>query len=155
FRRAGCIPITRGVADIAAIRQALRQLRRGAVVCLFPEGEVGEAGGRGVGRGKPGAALPAPRSTGPGYPARTRGGRSSRHWVGAWLWPSRGVRVAFGPAVDLSPYYGRRITRQLLREVTDLFMEKIEALGPRGRADAAGVAGGRINAPVKAPAAGR
>ncbi len=31
-------------------------------------------------------------------------GPSSRHWVGAWLRPSWGVRVAFGPAVDLSPY---------------------------------------------------
>jgi 1-acyl-sn-glycerol-3-phosphate acyltransferase len=106
-----------------------------------------------VGRGKPGVALLALRSKAPVYPARITGGPSSRHWVGAWLWPSQGVRVTFGPAVDLSPYYGRRITRQLLREVTDLFMEKIEALGPRGRADAAGVAGGRINAPVKAPAA--
>jgi 1-acyl-sn-glycerol-3-phosphate acyltransferase len=108
-----------------------------------------------VGRGKPGAALLALRSKAPVYPARITGGPSSRHWVGAWLWPSRGVRVAFGPAVDLSPYYGRRITRQLLRGVTDLLMEKIEALGSPSRPGADGEVDGPAPARAKAPAAGR
>jgi 1-acyl-sn-glycerol-3-phosphate acyltransferase len=128
FRRAGCIPVSRAVPDFAAVRRALQLLQRGAVVCLFPEGEVGAAGGDTVGAGKPGAALLALRSRAPVYPARIFGGPRSRHPVGAWLWPSPGVRVIFGQAVDLAPFYGCRITRGVLRTVTDLLMAHVDAL---------------------------
>ncbi len=127
FRRVGCIPVFRGRPDLAAIRLALERLRQGAVVCLFPEGEVGEAGG-GVGEGKAGAALLALRSRAPVIPAYIHGGPRTRSMVRAWLWPSPGVRVAFGPPIDLSPYYGRRIDHQCLREATALIVQQIAKL---------------------------
>ena len=48
----------------------------------------------------------------------------------AWLRPSR-VRVVFGPAVDLSAYVGRPISRKLLEEVTALLMRRVAELDPR------------------------
>ena len=43
------------------------------------------------------------------------------------------VRIVYGPALDLSPYLGRRITRPLLEEVTACFMREVAALDPRRR----------------------
>jgi hypothetical protein len=39
------------------------------------------------------------------------------------------VRITYGDAVDLSPFYGRRITGELLHEVTDLLMSRLAELG--------------------------
>ncbi len=140
FRRVGCIPVRRGVSDVGGVREALRRLRQGEVVCLFPEGEVGDAGGGTVGRGKTGAALLALRSGAPVFPARILGGPRSRHPIGAWLWPSPGVRIILGPQVELARYRGRRITRQILREVTDLIMRHIDELGTTRHGHSAGAA---------------
>jgi 1-acyl-sn-glycerol-3-phosphate acyltransferase len=130
FRRVGCIPVSRGRPDFSAVRLALERLRHGAVVCLFPEGEVGEAGVDRVGEGKSGAALLALRSRAPVIPAHISGGPRTRSMVGAWLWPSPGVRVTFGPPIDLSTYYGCRIDHKRLREVTVLIARRIAGLRP-------------------------
>ncbi len=130
FRLAGCIPVSRGRPDLAAVRQALERLRAGEVVCLFPEGEVGEAGGERGPSGKCGAALLALRSGAPVIPAHITGGPRTRSMVLAWLRPSAGVRVAFGPAVDLSSFAGRRLDRRCLREATARIMERIAAIEP-------------------------
>lgn len=128
FRRVGCIPVARDGRDVAGVRQALRQLREGAAVCVFPEGEICPRGRDKLGPGKRGAALLALRSQVPVIPARITGGPRTRNMLRAWLCPSRGVRVTFGPAVDLSPYYGRHIDHQLMGEVTALLMRAIASI---------------------------
>jgi 1-acyl-sn-glycerol-3-phosphate acyltransferase len=130
FRRVGCIPVSRDAPDLAAIRLALKRLREGKVVCLFPEGDVGEAGGDRVAPGKSGAALLALRSGAPVIPAHIRGGPRTRNLLWAWFWPSTGVRVVFGPPIDLSSFRGRRLDRHCLRQATARIMEGIAALEP-------------------------
>jgi 1-acyl-sn-glycerol-3-phosphate acyltransferase len=130
FRRAGCIPVSRGRADASAIRSALRRLEGGGVVALFPEGDVAVAGRGRVGRGRHGAALLALRSGAPVFPALILRGPQARGSLRDWLWPTRGVRVLFGPPVDLSGYRGRPIDHRLLDDVTDRLMQSIEALRP-------------------------
>jgi hypothetical protein len=76
-------------------------------------------------------ALLALRSRVPIFPAYIAGGPQVSDVLPAWLWPSRGVRVIFGPAVDLSAYYGLPIDRKLLEEVTALLMRCIAALRPK------------------------
>ena len=136
FRRAGCIPIARDGRDVAGLRLALRRLAEGAVVSIFPEGEVCPAGWGRLAPGKPGVALLALRSRAPVIPALISGGPRTKIMARAWLWPSRGVRVTYGPPIDLSAYYGRRIDRKLLDEVTALLMQRIAGLSKR---QAAGV----------------
>lgn len=128
FALAGCIPIARGRCDIAAIRRALRRLHEGAVLGMFPEGEI-SPGRQQTRPGKPGAALLALRSRAPVYPAWIAGSTRASTPLVAWLWPAGGVDVRFGPSVDLSGYYGRPLTAAFLREVTALFMARIAALG--------------------------
>src|SRR5207248_2265293 len=41
------------------------------------------------------------------------------------LFPRRTMRVLAGPAVDLSPYAGKPLTADLLREATDAIMRRI------------------------------
>lgn len=130
FRMAGCIPVRREGSDVAAIRAALRRLRQGDALCIFPEGEVRSAGRDKLGDCKTGPALLALRSGAPVYPAWIDGGPESTRLLKAWLWPSRRVRVIFGPAIDLAPYRGRPINHALLREMTDHFARSILALRP-------------------------
>jgi 1-acyl-sn-glycerol-3-phosphate acyltransferase len=134
FRLWGCIPVTRGGRDKHAIREALERLRQGAVVGLFPEGDLTPAGADRLRQGHPGTALLALRGRVPVFPAFIVGGPQTRGVVADWVCRARGVRVRFGPPIDLSAYYGRPLAHALLREVTDLFMRRIADLEPRAPA---------------------
>src|SRR5262249_14601415 len=117
----------------AALR-GLRRLREGHLVCIFPEGNLSGVAKNRLRAGKHGAALLALRSRAPVYPAYIAGGPRTKHLLLAWLLPPPGrVRGGFGPAIDLSAYYDRPRTRQVLEEVTALLMDRIQALHPRPR----------------------
>jgi 1-acyl-sn-glycerol-3-phosphate acyltransferase len=130
FRLVGCIGVKRDCADLGAIRTALERLQRGAVVGLFPEGDPTPPGADGLRQGRCGAALLALRSGAPVLPAFIAGAPPPRGVVADWLWPARGVRVFFGPPIDLAAYQGQPITHASLRTVTDLLMQRIADLRP-------------------------
>ena len=73
------------------------------------------------------------KSRAPVIPAFIDGGPRSQDLLRDWLWPACGVRVVFGPAIDLSAYYGRPVERDLLNEVTALLMQRILELEPGRR----------------------
>jgi 1-acyl-sn-glycerol-3-phosphate acyltransferase len=129
FALVGIIPVARNGRDVVGLRAALRALHEGAVVCVFPEGDVG-AVLAGRARWKSGAALLALRSRAPVYPAIIVGAPQTGCVLQDWLLPSRGAQVRFGPAVDLARYYERRITRGLLNEVTAELARHVELLDP-------------------------
>jgi 1-acyl-sn-glycerol-3-phosphate acyltransferase len=124
------VPVARNGRDVVAARQSLRRLEQGCIVCLFPEGGLSGAGRGRVRPGKGGAALLALRSRAPIFPVFIAGGHQHGNVPRAWLRPSR-TRIVVGRPVDLSAYYGRRIDRKLLEEVTALLMEHIANLEPR------------------------
>ena len=131
FARGGCIPVKREGTDIAGIRRALHDLEQGAVLGIFPEGDVTPSHHVSIRAAKPGTALLALRSHAPVYPAWIAGGPRGRDLLHAWLWPSRGVRVVFGPPVDLRRYYDRPINHQLLQEVSGAVARGIAELGAK------------------------
>jgi 4a-hydroxytetrahydrobiopterin dehydratase len=127
-----CVPVTRNGRDVAAARRALRRLEEGHLLCIFPEGNLSGVAKQRMRVGKHGAALLALRTRTPVYPAYIAGGPQTDDLLEAWLWPPPGrVQVIFGPAIDLSAYYDRSRTRQVLQEVTALLMDRINALQPR------------------------
>jgi 1-acyl-sn-glycerol-3-phosphate acyltransferase len=128
FARAGCIPVTRGGQDAAAVRQALGVLGVGGAVTIFPEGEISDEPGSLRRPAKTGAALLAIRGGVPVVPAWIDGRPQSRRMLGAWLIPCGGVRVRIGEPIDLSEHVGRPITHRLLRKVTDLLMDQVAML---------------------------
>jgi 1-acyl-sn-glycerol-3-phosphate acyltransferase len=136
FDLLGSVPVARNGQDVSAVRLALQRLQAGLVLGIFPEGDLTEANRNRKRQAKSGAALLALRAHVPVFPAHIEGGPQGRPLLLAWLWPSSGVRVIYGEAIDLSGYSGRPITRQLLREVTDLFMQSIAELRPTSHKEA-------------------
>jgi 1-acyl-sn-glycerol-3-phosphate acyltransferase len=133
FAHVGCIPVARDGGDIAATRLALRCLQHGEFLGIFPEGNLSPTDGPML-PPRGGAALLALRSRAPVYPAYIAGGPHSHRLLRDWLLPSYGARVTFGPPIDLSRYYGHRLSHALLAEVSALFMRRIAELRPdRGR----------------------
>jgi 1-acyl-sn-glycerol-3-phosphate acyltransferase len=129
FVKHGYVPVLRDGRDVCSVRHCLRRLSEGRILCIFPEGGLSNAGRDKPGRGKAGVALVALRSRVPVFPVCVSGGPQTHHMGRAWMYPSR-ARVTFGPAVDLSAYYDRPITRKLLEEVTTLLMKHVAELHP-------------------------
>ena len=127
-----CVPVDRSGSDIRALRLGLRRLEEGRAVVVFPEGTLSGAGVRPFRTPKCGAAFLALRSKAPVFPAFISGGPQNPRVGSSWFLPSRKrVRIVYGPALDLSQFQSRAITRPLLEQLTSLFMHEIAALDPK------------------------
>lgn len=104
YRLAGCIPVNRDGRDAAATRAAIRRLRAGEVITIFPAGRINLPGEPPPDL-KEGAAVLALLAGVPIVPARITG-LSHRGVAADWLRPHRGVRVEFGPPIDVSDLSG-------------------------------------------------
>jgi 1-acyl-sn-glycerol-3-phosphate acyltransferase len=127
-----CVPVQRTGQDATALRLALRRLREGRALAIFPEGNLsGVAKGR-LRTPKGGAAWLALRSGAAVVPAYIAGGPQTHNLLRAWLWPSpRPVRVYLGPPIDLAAFRDRPITRRLVEEVARYLMDQVVALAPK------------------------
>lgn len=120
LRKAGVFGVERGTADINAVKTALRVLKEGYKLLLFPEGtRVGE--GESV-EAKTGAAMFAVRTGSPIIPVYVP---AKKRWF-------RPTTVVIG-----QPYYpqvaGRKGTSEEYRAISDELMERIYALGEGAR----------------------
>ena len=111
---AGAFPVRRGEADHEAIETAVRLVREGDVVVMFPEGTRSRKGLRKKFEPRPhsGAARIALAANAPLVPAAIKG--TDRL---AGLGP---LRVAYGPPIDLADLRGRTP-----REAADLATERL------------------------------
>ena len=95
----GCvqvIPLRRGETDVSALREALKQLRQGQAVALFPEGTRQSEGSLGV--AKRGVGLLAVMAKAPIIPVLVKGTFEALPPKARWLRPSK-IRVAFGAPI--------------------------------------------------------
>ena len=99
FRAVGCIPVDRSHRPEAALREALRALRAGEVVAIFPQGRIHVPGRDVAPRIKPGAVRLAEHAACPLLPARVDGVRGRGLVVAAVLIPGR-TRVTVYPPLD-------------------------------------------------------
>lgn len=130
------IPVGRKGRDMGPVKEALRRLREGRLVGIFPEGRINEGGDGGrLLPGNPGAAWLALHSRLPVYPVFIHGAPQGSNLVEPFHTFAR-VRVTYGPAVDLSAWYGCRISQDLLQEVTDVLMRGLADLGGATAAEA-------------------
>ncbi len=129
-----CIPVVRGGNDPTSLREALRRLAEGGLVVVFPEGGLSGVGRNRLRPGRPGTAYLALKARVPIYPIYIAGGPRTEQLLESWMRPSpRAVRLIFGQPIDLSAYWDRPRTRQLIEEVTELLMDKIAELNPDRR----------------------
>jgi 1-acyl-sn-glycerol-3-phosphate acyltransferase len=125
-RHMDVIPVARSGRDMGPVKEALRRVRDGRLVGVFPEGRINT--GAGLLPGNPGIAWLALHSRAPVYPVFIHNAPQGKTMVEPFVRFSR-VNVTYGEAIDLSAYYGRRINTELLDEVTDILMSRLAALG--------------------------
>jgi len=124
-RLLGCIPVKRDGRDVAATRAALRALKQGRVVPIFPEGRILPKSGLEIGPGKPGAAFIALRARVPVIPAYICGTPLTNDVFKSLHAPSN-ARIAFGAPIDLSVFpAGEHIDRETIATVTMRLMNAI------------------------------
>ena len=126
FEATRAIPVGRDGRDMTATRTALRRLKEGCYLGVFPEGRLNT--GPGLLPGDTGIAWLALHSQAPVYPLFIHNSPQGTTMVNS-AYKFRHVRISYGDAVDLSAYHGRRISGELLHEVTDLLMSRIAQLG--------------------------
>jgi 1-acyl-sn-glycerol-3-phosphate acyltransferase len=96
-----CIPVNRDGRDFAATRAAMRALKAGRVLPIFPEGHIVPASGRQLDPMKPGTAYLAIHAQVPVIPAFIYGTPETNEIIESLITPSR-ARVIFGEPIDLS-----------------------------------------------------
>jgi 1-acyl-sn-glycerol-3-phosphate acyltransferase len=124
IRRLGARPLRREGADAGALRTALRVLKDGGALLVFPEGTRGEEGV--LGRAKPGAGMLAVLGGAPVIPVYISG--SGQAWPRGRRFPRRArVTVTFGPPmpVALGRTASRKddyeaVSRQMMAAIEDL-----------------------------------
>lgn len=134
------IPVARSGRDMGPVKEALRRIRDGRLVGVFPEGRINT--GNGLLPASPGVAWLALHSQAPVYPVFIHDAPQGESMVTPFMTFCR-VRVTYGEPVDLSAYYGRRINTELLEQITDLLMRRLAELGGVHVADAAAHADSR------------
>ncbi len=97
FRTLGVIPVDRGGHDSSSLRAALRALKDGRILGVFPEGRIGQ--GNDLLPFHTGAALMAIKAGVPVYPAYQDGTQRGQGMWAACLRRQRAA-VSFGPPVQ-------------------------------------------------------
>jgi 1-acyl-sn-glycerol-3-phosphate acyltransferase len=127
----GCIPVNRDGRDFSATRAAIRALKEGRVLPIFPEGHIVPASGRRLDEMKPGTAYLAIHAQVPVVPAFICGTPETDEIADSLLTPSR-ARVMFGEPIDLSDVDpGRAGDKAVQAEVSERFRGALLALQAR------------------------
>lgn len=130
IRRTYAFPVRRDGADRAALREAIRLLREGKVLLIFPEGTRSYDG-----RLKDlelGAAFIALSAQAQVVPLAIIGADRLLPRGKPVLLPAK-LRVRFGPALDCSRFRGQPLSRQLCEQATDQMAAALRQLLPPER----------------------
>ena len=126
FKKMQSIPVNRGGIDTAATKMAIRYAQEGGLVGLFPEGRVNTTDDLLL-PGRPGAALIALHAKVPVIPVYVEGLPYDGTALGSFFMSGK-ARVTIGKPIDLTPFYGRDSEKEVLQELTILFLEEIAKL---------------------------
>ena len=127
----GQLPVYRGQTDAALVLQdAERISKAGACVIFYPEATVTRDPDLWPMSAKTGVARLALAASIPVIPVAHWGAQELLPY-GKFLpriWPRKTVRIAAGPAVDLSEFAGQPLTNQILRAATEKIMSEVTGL---------------------------
>jgi 1-acyl-sn-glycerol-3-phosphate acyltransferase len=130
FRRllqiCGSIPVNRAGNDTAATKAAIRIAEQGGLVGIFPEARINTTT-QTLLPGRPGAAMIALKARVPVVPCYIENAPYDGTALGCLLMPAS-VRLTFGQPIDLSAYFDRDGSREVLDELTLQFLAAIAAL---------------------------
>ena len=124
------IPVHRNGQDMAPVREALRRLKNGELVGVFPEGRLNY--GTDLLEPTTGIAFLALKAKVPVYPVFIHDAPQKGESMTAPFVTRCRVRVTYGDPIDLSAYFERKTSPELLVEVTNLLMSRLAELGGVG-----------------------
>jgi 1-acyl-sn-glycerol-3-phosphate acyltransferase len=127
----GQLPVYRGQTDAALVLQdAERISKAGACVIFYPEATVTRDPDLWPMVAKTGAARLALAADIPVIPVAHWGAQELLPYGKSLprVWPRKTVRIAAGPAVDLSEFAGQPLTNQVLRAATEKIMSEVAGL---------------------------
>jgi 1-acyl-sn-glycerol-3-phosphate acyltransferase len=127
YRALRCIPVDRDAKEAAPVRDAIRRLRAGELVGIFPEGRINTGEGL-LTPGGTGIAFLALKSRVPVYPVFIQGSPQAKSMVSCFMTPSR-VRLIYGDPIDLSQFYDHPKPRECFDDLTKLLMRRLAELG--------------------------
>lgn len=131
MRGADQIPVHRQTSDASlALRDAVAALHAGECIVIYPEGTVSRDPEKWPMVARTGVARLALLSGAPVVPLAQWGAQDVMDTYrrgGVHVLPRSDVVLSAGPAVDLSPWAGRELTTEVLREATAAVMEAITA----------------------------
>jgi 1-acyl-sn-glycerol-3-phosphate acyltransferase len=129
--KVGQLPVYRGHSDAGQVLKPAEQaLAAAACVIVYPEGTATRDPDLWPMVGKTGAARLALSTGAPVIPVAHWGAQDILPYGARWprLWPRKTVRMAAGPAVDLSAYAGQELSASTLHAATADIMAGITAL---------------------------
>ncbi|WP_405589153.1 lysophospholipid acyltransferase family protein [Streptomyces sp. NBC_01190] len=158
LRGLGQIPVRRDSRDVRwALRAAVEAVERGEGVVFYPEGTLTRDPDFWPAAGRTGAARVALETRCPVVPVAQWGAHLVLPPYGKKpsLFPRKTHHVVAGPPLDLSAYYDRPVTSEMLTEITGLMMAAVTELleGIRGESAPFRPAAGDLPAPPAPPAA--
>ncbi|GAA3295671.1 hypothetical protein GCM10020295_23410 [Streptomyces cinereospinus] len=128
MRGTGQIPVYRESTDaLSAFRAAIDAVERGECVAFYPEGTITRDPDGWPMTGKTGAARVALKTKCPVIPVAQWGANEllPPYATKPRLLPRKTSRVLAGPPVDLSRFYGKDMTAEVLKEATEVIMAAI------------------------------
>jgi 1-acyl-sn-glycerol-3-phosphate acyltransferase len=126
LRTCEVIPVRRGSIDREALRTAIRLVRNGALVGIFPEGRINTTEQLLL-PGHPGAAMIALKGGVPIVPCYVHGAPYDGTTLGCLLMPAS-IQLTIGQPIDLSAYFDRAKDREALADVTRQMLTEIARL---------------------------
>ncbi|MFC7442149.1 lysophospholipid acyltransferase family protein [Laceyella putida] len=116
LRELNAFPVKRGAGDSAAVKNAIRLLRDGQMLGIFPEGTRSKTGE--LGKAHIGAALIALKGKAPIVPVAI---------IGPYRL-FRPVKMVIGQPIDVTPYTEGKVSAETANELTDLVMHQIQQM---------------------------
>ena len=152
------IPVARAGRDMKAVKVALKRLRDGGLVGLFPEGGINHDPHT-LRAATPGAAFLALATDAPVFPVGLRNAPRGGNIYTSLLKPAR-AEVRYGDPVDLTDLRGKKKTPEVLAEATERIMRRVADLSgfayggleEKAPADSPADAAGETSPAVPAPA---
>jgi 1-acyl-sn-glycerol-3-phosphate acyltransferase len=126
LRTCEVIPVSRSGSDMAATRAAIRYAQRGDLISMFPEGRINMTEKLML-PVRPGAIMVALRARAPLLPCYIEGAPYGGTAASPFFMRAR-VRVQFGNAIDLSPYYEQEQSDALVKELMTRVVKEIARL---------------------------
>ena len=126
FRILQSIPVNRGGIDTAATKQAIRVVKGGGLVGMFPEGRINSTE-EVLLPGRPGAALVALKAQVPVIPCYVHDAPYNGTALGSFLMRGQ-AKVKIGKPIDVSQFYDSYDDREVQQELTKRFMTEIARL---------------------------